>query len=202
MKKTIFLISSLLFATAMSAQVENTENTERNLQLIIKPKIGFGELDIKDFASVNGFYSAFEFLASSKISGKYNLEYGFGLSEFKASNLSQSNLGSIKNEYVYIPVSLVRSFNLKNDNTMQFGIGVYGNYLYKSRIDSLATEKNVGFNFGYSLQVGAKFKIAEETFFRIMLESQSEFTDVEYSNSTEFKQVNISALSLSFIHKF
>ncbi len=201
MKKTVFLALTILFATYTFAQEEKEEKKSNKFSIIIKPKIGFGELKMDDYGSFNGFYSAFEFLVASKLSEKYHLEYGFGLSEYKANTNAQPNIGAVKNNNVFIPVNLMRSINLNSNNSIQIGIGLYGNYLYKSEIEGLIDDKNIDFNVGYNVQVGAEFKIANQTSFRVLLESQNDLTTLK-ENNVEFKQINTSAISLGFIHNF
>ncbi|HRE76810.1 MAG TPA: outer membrane beta-barrel protein [Flavobacterium sp.] len=201
MKKKVFLILSVICTSFSYAQEVNEEKKLNNFSIITKGKLGFSELKIDDYGSINGFYTAFELLAASKLSDKYSLEYGFGFSEFKANNVSQSNTGNVKNENFYIPVNLLRSVNFTGNNTFQIGVGLYGDYLYKSKIDGLLEEENIGFTMGLNFQVGAKFKIAEKTFFRVMIEAQSDLTNLK-KKAVEFRQINTNTISLSFIHGF
>lgn len=201
MKKTAFFVTFLLLTLNIYAQESNTEKSERKLEVIIKPKIGFGELKLIDFANINGFNTAVDLMLSSKISEKYNLEYGLGYSEFKANNISQATISNIKSENIHIPVNIIKTMHLNSEHSIQIGAGLYGNYLYKMKMNNLLNEKNIGLNFGYSIQIGAKFKISNESYFRIMLESQSDFTNFE-KNNVEFRQINTNSLALSFIHKF
>lgn len=201
MKKKAFLILSVFYTTISFAQEINEENKSNSLSTIIKGKLGFSELKIDDYGSINGNYAAFELLLSSKISDKYSLEYGFGIAEFKANTISLSKVGTVKNENIYIPVNLLRSMNLNDNNTFQIGLGLYGNYLYKSKIEGILDEENIDFSVGLNFLVGAKFKIAEEIFFRVMIEAQSDLTTVK-KDTVEFKQINTNTISLSFIHNF
>lgn len=201
MKKKAFLIVSILFTTYAFSQEIKEEIKSDNLSIITKGRLGFGELKIDDYGSINGNYSAFEILASSKLSDKYSLEYGFGFSEFKANIATQSNVGTVQNENIYLPINILRNMNFNSNNIFQIGLGIYGNYLYMSEIEGLFDEKNIDFTVGINFQVGAKFKIANETSFRVMIESQSDLTNYKVNN-VEFRQIKTNTISLSFIHNF
>lgn len=201
MKKAALLVVTLLSMNTFFAQEqEKKEDNKSNLSIIIKPKLGFGELKIKDNQGVNGFHTGFEFLLSSKLNDKYSLDYGFGLSQFKANYTYLNNFGQVKNENIYVPISLVKKITLSGDNNILFGLGFYGNYLYKTEIGGLLSGKNYGFNIGSNIQIGAQFKLSEETSFRIMIESLNDLTN--FDKAIKFKQIDTNLISFGLIHQF
>lgn len=139
-------------------------------------------------------------MLSSKLNDKYSLEYGFGLSQFKANYTYLNNFGQVKNENIYVPISLVKKITLSGDNNILFGLGFYGNYLYKTEIGGLLSGKNYGFNIGSNIQIGAQFKLSEETSFRIMIESLNDLTN--FDKAIKFKQIDTNLISFGLIHQF
>lgn len=200
MKKTI-LLALLTFITGnVFAQEKNDLIPEKKLSLIIKPKLGFSELQIDNYNNFNGYISAFEIMLSSKLSNKFNLEYGLGLSEFKATNFYENQLVNIKNNYYHLPVNLMYNKNVNPNSSLIIGFGFYGSYLAKSDLGGKFKGNNVGVNFGCNLQAGVNLQLSDAMGFRIMFEGLTDLSKIE-KNLYELKHTNTNLLSLSFIHK-
>lgn len=197
---TAFVLLSL-FSNAQEKQEETTKNETPKLSYIIKVKMGFSELKIDDYNNFNGNTTALEIMLSSKLSNKFRLEYGLGLSEFKATNLYQNELVNIKNSYYHLPVNLLYNKEVSTNGSLIIGLGLYGSYLAKSDIGGgIFKGNNVGVNLGYNLQIGANLKLSEEMDFRIMFEGLNDITKIE-NDFFKLKHSNTSLLSLSFIYK-
>lgn len=200
MKKSILFILLTFISCNLFAQEKNEIATEKKTYFIVKPKMGFSELQIDEYNNFNGNTYAFEIMLSSKLSNKFRLEYGLGFSEFKATNLYQNELVNIKNNYYHLPVNLVYNREINTNASLIMGLGLYGSYLAKSDIGGIFKGNNVGGNLGYSLQIGANLKLSEEMDFKIMFETLNDITKIE-NDFFKLKQINTILLSLSFIYK-
>ena len=199
MKKAILSIIFLTITTISLAQ-EDTANNNSNFEYQFQVKMGFAQLEINDFDPVNGNLQQLDLALSNKLGNKFKISYGFGFSEFKANALFNDTPGALKNTYLRLPVNLLYSKSFQNKTTIVTGIGVYGNYLLKSKIPGLLDEKNVGLGFGASVQTGVKFNISEDLDFGIMIESQTDFSKNKKNDSNQ-KITNTALLSLNFIYK-
>jgi hypothetical protein len=203
MKKAISLAFALLplICSAQEKQELTTQNEKQNLYYVIKAKIGFSQLQLLNSNTINGNVTQADFLLSSRLSDKFRLEYGFGASEFNGNTIYNNQLASVKNEYYRIPINLMYNKAFNEKTSLIYGLGIYGNYLYKSNITGYLEEKNVGFNLGVSVQIGANFNLNEKLDLRIMYECQSDLTKIEKQNSIKQKQTNTNVIAFNFVYK-
>jgi len=202
MKKLI--LSTLLLLSSISQAQENKEETTKDekqkLFFIVKGKMGFSQLHLFEYNDINGNVTQADFLLSSRLSDKFRLEYGFGASEFNGNTIYNNQLVSVKNEFIKVPVNLMYNKEFNNNISLIYGIGIYGNYLYKSYIPGYFEGKNVGFNIGANIQIGANFKITDVLDFRIMFESQSDLSKISKQGliKQQEKKTNLFAINLVY----
>jgi hypothetical protein len=205
MKKTVIIILLMVLSTKLSAQEDTKTISEKKTFFMLKSKIGFSELKINNktdgYTNVNGNVTGFELALSSKLSNKFRLEYGVGLSEFKANFINENEFINIKNQYIQVPVNLMYNHEINSNGSIIIGVGMYGNYLGKSDMGTVFKGNNVGINFGYNIQLGANLKLSDSMDFRIMLEGLSDLSDIDKNQMIKVKQVNTALLSLNFIYK-
>ncbi len=201
--KKLILSAFSLFYILTNAQ-ENNEVTTKyetpKLVYILKGKIGFSQLKLFEYTNIDGNVTQADFLLSSRLSDKFRLEYGVGASEFNGNIISDNQLVSVKNQYIKIPVNLMYTKQFKNFSII-YGLGLYGNYLYKSKIPGYFTGKNVGLNVGGNLQIGINFKLTDELDFRFMFERQSDLTKIEKESFIKQKETNTSLFALNIVYK-
>lgn len=194
--KKVFLIA---FTLISFIHVYGQDDANSKTTVVINPKLGFSILKLDNNQEINGFTSQFEFCLNTKLTEKFSLEYGLGATSFRAnSNVTDSYI-SIKNEYVRLPVRLNHNRLLNENFTLNTGIGVYGNYLYKSKIPPHFEGNNTGISLGVEFFVGGQFKFSEDTSLRIQIESQSDLTKVKKLDFSQ-KLSNTGLISIGIIH--
>lgn len=194
--KNVFLV---VFSLISFIHVYGQDDANSKTSIVINPKLGFSILKLDNNQEINGFTSQFEFCLNTKLTDKLSLEYGLGVTSFRAnSNVTDSYI-SIKNEYVRLPVRLNLNRLLNENFTLNTGIGVYGNYLYKSKIPPYFEGNNTGISFGLEFFVGGQFKFSEDTSLRIQIELQSDCTKVKKLDFSQ-KLANTGLISVGIIH--
>lgn len=202
--KKLILSTLLLFAFHIKAQENNQEIKKietPKLFYILKGKIGFSQLNLFEYNDINGNVTQADFLLSSRLSNKYRLEYGFGASEFNGSTIYNNELVAVKNEYIKLPVNLMYNKDFNRNISLIYGIGLYGNFLYKSKIPGYFEGKNVGLTIGGDIQIGANFIINDEIDFRIMFESQSDLSKINKVNLFKQKEQRTSMIAFNLVYK-
>ena len=85
---------------------------------------------------------------------------------------------------------------------MVFAGGFYANTLLKSEVKTLSgnsSEKNLGWNFGVTTQLGAKFIVSDDLDFEIGLESQIDLSDMKHKGvNRKIEQLNVLYANLGF----
>jgi hypothetical protein len=204
MKKAISLAFAVmsLICNAQEKQEITTQNEQQKLYYTINVKIGFSQLQLLNYNAINGNVTQADFLLSSRLSDKFRLEYGFGASDFNGNTVHNNQLVAVKNEYYRIPINLMYNKAFNEKISLIYGLGIYGNYLHKSNIPGYFEEKNVGFNLGGSLQIGANFNLNDKLDLRIMYECQNDLTKIEKQSSIKQKQTQTNLIAFNFVCKF
>lgn len=209
MKKQIILVLTILLSLSAKAQT-TTEKTESKLEFIINSKLGLAKLKQSGFVSLNGNSTGADALLSFKMGKKWDLAAGLGYTEFNANPTIAGNTASIKNTYLQIPVKVVGDFSIfdkvQSDSKifLSIGAGLYANTLLNSEIETVSgnsSTKNLGWNFGISTQIGAKFILSDVMNLGLGLESQSDLTKMK-KNGMEQRMEQINSLYLNLGFKF
>jgi len=138
--------------------------------------------------TLNGFMNGSDVLISKKITKKIDLSAGLGYFEFYGNRTLSGNTSSIKNTYFHIPLNLKSDINLFNDKPenqnvfLIIGLGLYANTQLKQEVETLDgnfSDKNLGWNFGFSSKIGIKFKVSDKLNLGIGYESQSDFSKMK-----------------------
>lgn len=196
MKKQVFAAVAILFLSGTAMAQETTEKKESKFELAVNGKLGFVRLKQSGIPALNGNLIGSDVLLAYKISSKWDLATGIGLYEFNANTTIAGNSASLKNSYLRIPLqfngdySVFKSEKTNNDKIFfTIGLGLYANTLLKQELEAVtgnAEAKNLGWNFGLTTQVGAKFIVNEDINIAIGLESQSDLTKMK-KDGTEQK---------------
>lgn len=191
MKKQLTIAFLLLIGYTSTSQTQTkteTETNDHNVAFIVRGKLGFAKYNETGNIPLNGFVNGSDFLFSFKVGKKTYIETGFGFLEFDGNPTISGNSVSIKNSYLHFPVQLNGDFNLfdsKDENPnilLNIGVGLYANTLLKSEVETVLgndSAKNLGWNFGISTQVGAKFIVSKAVNIGLGLESQSDFNKMK-----------------------
>jgi hypothetical protein len=209
MKKQLFVALAILFLSGTTRAQETPEKKDSKFEFVVNGKLGFARLKQSGNIPLNGNLTGSDILVSYQISPKWDIASGVGIYEFNANATSFGNSYSLKNSYLRIPVQFNGDFsvfkNEKNGNEKIFftvGLGLYANTLLKQEIEAIngsIEEKNLGWNFGFSSQVGAKFLLSDALNIGIGLESQSDFTKMEKNgNKQRIEQFNGMYFKLGF----
>lgn len=210
MKKQI--ITALLLFITLSAIAQTTpEKRESPVSIIVNAKLGFAKVSRSSSVDLNGTINSGDVLASIRLGKAWNLDAGFGMMEFNGNQTIAGNSASLTNTYLQIPVKFNGDFSLFDKalegNQKIFltaGLGIYANTLLKQEIQTLAgnsSSRNMGWNFGFSSQIGAKFVLSDKFGFRLGLESQADATKMK-KDGGEQKVKNLNALYFGMDFKF
>lgn len=211
MKKHVFASLALLFLSGSAMAQETTEKKDSKLEFAVIGKLGFAHLKQSGVPSLNGNLTGTDVLLAYKISPKWEMAGGIGFYEFNANTVIAGEAASLKNSYLRIPLqfngdySLLKSDATNNDRILfTVGLGVYANTILKGELESYAGNSeasNLGWNFGLSSQVGAKFIVNENINLALGLESQSDLTKAK-KNGAEQKLEQFNGMYFRIGFKF
>lgn len=210
MKKQLIAAVVLLFSFTVLAQTtpEKKDKKDKKVTLVMNSKFGFAKLDQTDLVALNGNISGGDFLLSYSIRKNWELAAGVSFMDFNANPSIAGNSASLKNSYLQIPLKAFGDFNIfekeKSPSKIAviFGGGFYANTLLKSELKTLSannSEKNLGWNFGVTTQIGAKFTVSDDLNFGIGLESQIDLSDMKHKGvNRKIEQLNALYANLGF----
>jgi len=199
-----YFIAVLLLCTsyAVMAQTETISN-ESKFSFAVNTKIGFARLKEKGNVTLNGNVNGGDLLLSYKLGKTWDLTSGIGYLEYYANTAVAGTDISIKNAYLQIPLQFNGEYTiLKNEETQNakivftVGLGGYARTLLKQDVETIAGDsdsKNLGWNFGLSSQIGARFIITDKLNIGLGLENQNDLTDMK-KDGREQKIESINAI--------
>ncbi|TBX69899.1 hypothetical protein EZL74_05645 [Flavobacterium silvisoli] len=199
MKKSI--LTTLLLASNFIMLAQEGENNTKQLTEVhstafaIKTKLGFSQLEIDDYGIINGNSTQIDFAVLSKINKHLDIDYGLGYNEFNTNYFSDNKSNPIKNKYLRIPVNLIYKSQFSNQLIFNTGVGLFGNYLFKSNVSNVTNQKDHYMNMGVSVFSGIVIKVDPKVNFGIMIEGQSECFK---GNKQILKQTSL--ISINFIY--
>ncbi len=210
MKKQI--ITALLLFITLSAIAQTTpEKKVSPVSIFVNAKLGFAKVSQSNNVDLNGTINGGDVLASIKLGKAWNLDTGFGMFEFNGNQVIAGNNTSLTNSYLQIPVRFNGDFSIfdkaleRNQKIfLTAGLGLYANTLLKQELQTISgnsSARNLGWNFGFSSQIGAKFILSDKIGFRFGLESQADATKMK-KDGGEQKIKNINALYFGMEFKF
>jgi|GEM_PF-1614784 len=204
MKKNIITTILFIFYATTHAQEQRAEGiSNTKTQFLMKLKIGYSSLDIDGLHKVNGNTNQLDILLSSRLKDQFRLEYGLGVSEFKGNHQILNTFTDIDNRYFRLPVNLIFSKEFNNNASITSGIGLYGTYLYKSKLFDEIEEKNLGIALGVNVLFGVRFPITSEIETLIQFEYQYDLNGIKSENTiTEQKMKNTNLLAIGVVYKF
>jgi hypothetical protein len=199
---------SLLFVVTSGVIFAQTEKSiyakSNDLEIVIVPKIGFATYKETGYVPLNGFINGGDVLVSIKMNKKINLVTGVGYFEFDGNRNTNTLNSNLQNSYFHIPLTLKSDIVIFKDKShnenifFELGFGLYANSLFMQKIETIDysyNSKNVGWNFGFSTQMGMKFIMSEVFNLGIGFESQNDFTKISHNNE---KIEGGNAINLSF----
>lgn len=198
-----FYLSFLFIVFNFLLIVSQEETTNNNKgELIVSSSIGTSTLEAKNTFKINANVSegfiGYEFMVNNKVS----LISGLEILRIKADfNNAAGNQLFLTNNYINIPV-LARLF-LNREQKMEIfvDLGIYGSYLYKSKVEDIAnnikdTENGLGTSFGFQANIGAKYKVNEKLSISFGIKSKSDIVNSFKSSVQEFKLTDFYAFQL------
>lgn len=191
--RNIIFFSIILFLQSLSAQ--DNKNVEEG-DWMLSSRIGFGTLEVEDVAKTNAtvaeVFLGREFLLSNQFSLYTGLEFSNVNSNF--ANGSNQNL-FLSNDYLSLPINLRISYDDAEKLSLYADFGIYGSYLLKSTVEIEAddlddSENGLGFNFGYQVAFGAKYKFQDSRYsINFGLRTKNDLINSYKSSEQEF-QIN------------
>lgn len=207
-----YVLTSILFLITWStfAQTEDGTSSSRTFEFVVVPKMGFARISQSNQPKLNGFVNGGDLLAAFKLKNNSFLTAGIGYNEFNANTTIAGESASLINTYLRIPVNYVTdiSFSKQKANsdviTATIGIGLYANTLLTSELETTVgntSEKNLGWNFGFSSYIGAKFKLTDTFNLGLGIETNSDFTKMK-KDGLKQKIDNLTSLNLTLGFRF
>lgn len=205
--KKITLFSFLFFLVALpvlSQKGVQYDTSNSNLELVFVPKVGFATLSQSQQPKVNGFVNGGDVLAAFKLKNSSFLNVGVGYNSVYSNTTFNAQNASLNNTYLRIPVNYTSNFSFFKDKTntdfvfLSAGIGFYANTLLKSDLETLSgnfSDKNLGWNFGFSTYIGAKFNLSDTFNLGLGLETNNDLTKMK-KNQVEQKINNLTSVNL------
>lgn len=207
--KNIFTALFMLSFTLMFSQ-DVVEEKQNKYGFEVTAKFGSSKLDLKDAVDLNGSFSAGDFLFVYRLNENSTLKSGVTLAEFNSNFTSLGETASLKNTYLQVPLkyfyaTLLTNNALNNSKiNMLFGIGINANHLYKSEVEttlSTSSDKNLGWNFGSSFEMGLDFTFSKYMNFGIFYEAMSDITRIKKDDINQ-KLVSTNLVKFSYILNF
>lgn len=184
------IIAAVLLFTSYSALAQTQpESKESKVSFAVNTKIGFARLKEKGMVTLNGNVNGGDLLVSYKLGKIWDITSGLGYMEYYANATVAGNEISIKNAYLQIPVQFNGDYTiLKNEETQNpkiiftIGIGAYARTLLKQQIETIGGDtdsKSLGWNFGFSSQIGTHFILSDKLTIGLGFENQSDLSDMK-----------------------
>ncbi|MDI1317005.1 outer membrane beta-barrel protein [Flavobacterium sp.] len=206
------IVAALLLFTSYSITAQTVPETkESKVSFAVNTKIGFARLKEKGNVTLNGNVNGGDLLLSYKLGKIWDITSGVGYLEYYANTTVAGNEISVKNAYLHIPLQFNGDYTiLKNEETQNakiifsIGIGAYARTLLKQQIETIGGDsdsKNLGWNFGFSSQIGTRFIVSDKLTVGLGLENQSDLTDMKKDGRAQ-KIETINAIYFKLGFKF
>lgn len=205
--KKIVLFSFLVFLVTLpvlSQKGVKYDSSDSKIELVVIPKVGFATISQSQQPKLSGFVNGGDILAAFKLKNSSFLSVGVGYNQLIANTTFNTQNASLSNTYLRIPVNYTSNFSFFKDKTntdfvfLSAGIGFYANTLLKSDLGTLSgnfSEKNLGWNFGFSTYIGAKFNMSDTFNLGLGLETNNDLTKMK-KNQLEQKINNLTSVNL------
>ena len=203
-KKTLYFICLLGVLTTTFGQQNDKSKFGYGLSF------GFGNstLENNQLGVLNGNILSLRFNVDYSLTKNENTKIisGIEILDFNSNFFNGVNQSKLKNEYFQIPLKITHRISLDKDEKFNLvtGIGLYSNFLLRSRITSLTDKVNTksgGVNLGYNITLGMEYNLSSSSSIRLYNDIMYEFSPIK-SNGYEQKQSEIILLSIGFVTKF
>jgi len=205
-------LSAILTLLSIAAFAQTTpEKKDSKFELQVTGKLGFARLKQTGSVPLNGNINGSDILLAYKLGSKWDIASGIGFVQYNSNLNIAGNTASIRNSYLHIPVQFNGDFSLFNSELPKdpklfftIGAGLYANTLLKQELETVTgnfDNKNMGWNFGLSTQVGIKFLLTDALNIGLGMESQSDFTKMK-KDGTEQRIENLNAFYFKLGLKF
>lgn len=133
------------------------------------------------------------------------IETGLGYYNTQGNWSEAGNSYFMENQYLNIPLGIGGQFGFKRGEeisqapfSLLLGVGVYTNYLMKSKIEGLDKQSNLGWNFGMYSKIGANFQMNDLFSLGIGLKTQRDFSDIDKNNISVKQNRNVVYFNFGF----
>ena len=203
-KKTLYFIC--LFGVLTTTFGQQNDKSKFGYGL----SFGFGNstLENNQLGVLNGNILSLRFNVDYSLTKNENTKIisGIEILDFNSNFFNGVNQSKLKNEYFQIPLKITHRISLDKDEKFNLvtGVGLYSNFLLRSRITSLTDKVNTksgGVNLGYNITLGMEYNLSSSSSIRLHSDVMYEFSPIK-SNGYEQKQSEIILLSIGFVTKF
>ena len=207
MKKNILISTFFLFCSSilLAQTTDKDEANNSKIDFVVIPKMGFGRIFQSNQPSLNGFVNGGDILVSFKLNKSSFISTGIGYTEFNANQTIFGKAASLKNTYLHFPVNYTSNYTFFKSKTdsdkvlLSIGIGLYGNNLFKQEVETVDgnfSEKNVGWNIGFSTYLGIKFNVSDMMNIGVGMETNNDWTKIKKDGESQ-KMDNLTTLNLT-----
>lgn len=187
MKKTVLILFALFSSACLLAQENQETKKESEFGLRVGAKMGFATLVQSDMVDLQGSANGGEILFYYKMPSGTSFSLGIEDLQFKANGVAAGTNYSLDQHHFRIPLKLNYMLSVMEnqlDDKLQAyaGIGVYANTLWKEKIQTVEenyTNKNQGWNAGYSIELGMVFEVYKNFNLGLGFETQNDFMDMK-----------------------
>lgn len=183
--------------------IVNAQETKRSFQLNFGADIGNSKVELNE-KSISSLTKGL--FADLNYSLKFiRIETGLGYFNTQGNWSEAGNSYFMENQYLNIPLGIGGQFGFKRGEeisqsplSLLLGVGVYTNYLMKSKIEGLDKQSNLGWNFGMYSKIGANFQMNDLFSLGIGLKTQRDFSDIDKNNISVKQNRNVVYFNFGF----
>ncbi|HSD14590.1 MAG TPA: hypothetical protein VLB74_08070 [Flavobacterium sp.] len=214
MKKqlTVLLLLSTSWTIFAQTETPTTEKESNKFEIAVIPKLGFGKVQETGSPATNGFFNGGDLIFSIR-PGKqkiWKFSTGIGYLEFWGNKNMEGTSADLKNAYLHIPVNasadviLYKNTKPQNQNVLlNVGLGLYANDQIKEEVETISgtfSDSNLGWNFGFTTQLGLKFELSDLLDFGFGYEVQADLSEAK-KGGIERKIQNANTINFTMAFK-
>lgn len=192
---------TILFLTVFL--IVNAQEAKPSFQLNLGADLGNSKVELNE-KSISSLTKGL--FADLNYSLKFiRIETGLAYYNTQGNWSEAGNSYFMENQYLNIPLGIGGQFGFKRGEeisqapfSLLLGVGVYTNYLMKSKIEGLDKQSNLGWNFGMYSKIGANFQMNDLFSLGMGLKTQRDFSDIDKNNISVKQNRNVVYFNFGF----
>lgn len=212
MKKELFTKIIFLILALFSSVITQAQEKENRFSYDVTVGIGRAKYEQTDRVTINATAVSIGALIDYNLSEKLSLGTGAYYMVVDGNGVLSGNEYAIEQEYLRIPLKITwagilnkEDLKMNNKATHIYGsLGIYAGTLLKEKVEFIGRNekfKNGGWNMGLIGELGAKFAIAENSYFGVGITAWNDFFEMKKDNIKRKLDV-VSTIGINFKHRF